>query len=545
MPAPRRRRPGRPGRSESRDVSRRGRPALTLPVVLVLAALLLASCVGDVRDDPDALSSPSLSPSPLSSPEPSGARGGRAAERRALRRYYTQRVAWERCRGDKQCATIEVPLDYRDPAGRAIEIALLKAPAGTRSQRVGSLVVNPGGPGGSGIEYAANAGSYFGPELRQAFDIVGFDPRGVGQSTPVDCLSDDELDAFVAADPDPDTPAEVRASDALVREFGEGCLRRSGDLVSHVSTPEAARDVDIIREVLGDRRLSWFGASYGTFLGATYAELFPERVGRMVLDGAIDPSLSHQRMTLVQARGFEVALRSYVAACVARGDCFLGDTVGEGTSRIRRFLDAVERDPLPAGDRDLQVGNAVLGVWAPLYNEAYWPTLDAALRSAFDGQGAALMLLANAYTSRGPDGYADNSLEALYAVNCLDHASAITSDDVAPLLPRFARASPTFGAIFAYGLSSCAQWPVASAEPLRGRALTAEGAAPILVIGTSRDPATPLAWAEALADQLESGVLVARDGDGHTGYNAGNACVDAVVEAYLVSGVVPQSDVSC
>jgi hypothetical protein len=264
----------------------------------------------------------------------------------------------------------------------------------------------------------------------------------------------------------------------------------------------------------------------------------------MVLDGAIDPSLSNEEMSLVQARGFEVALRAYVGACVDRGGCFLGRTVDEGTKRIREFLDEVERNPVDGSEgRPLEVGNAVLGIWAPLYNEGYWPLLDQALKSAFDGDGRALLSLSDAYTSRGPTGYVDNSLEALYAVNCLDHDDAIPSSQVPALVPEFEKASPTFGAIFAYGLSSCEQWPVDGTR--QPQTLTAEGAEPILVIGTTRDPATPLEWAEALASQLESGVLVSRDGDGHTGYNAGNQCVDDVVEAYLVSGEVPKSDVSC
>ena len=514
--------------------ARRRLGAVALPVVLSVA---LSGCLLTGEEEPEALPSPTLSAKPVPSPS-----GSEAAP--DLERYYTQDVDWSRCRQRLECAEIQVPLDYEKPDGETISISLLRVPAASKEQRVGSLVVNPGGPGGSGIQYAANASSYFGSELRQAFDIVGFDPRGVGESTPVDCLPDEKLDAFVASDPDPDTPEEVDRSDELVREFGEGCVAESGVLASHVSTVEAARDVDIIREVLGDRRLSWFGASYGTFLGATYADLFPGRVGRMVLDGAIDPSLSNEEMSLVQARGFEVALRAYVGACVDRGDCFLGDTVDAGTQRIRQFLDEVEERPIGgSGDRTLEIGNAVLGIWAPLYNEGYWPLLDQALRSAFDGDGQALMSLSDAYTSRGPSGYVDNSLEALYAVNCLDHDDAIPSSEVADLVPKVEEASPTFGAIFAYGLSSCAQWPVEGArEPGE---LTAEGAEPILVIGTTRDPATPLAWAEALASQLESGVLVARDGDGHTGYNAGNQCVDDVVEAYLVSGEVPKSDVSC
>ncbi len=510
--------------------------AVALAVVLLTA---LAGCQVAV-EEPEALPSPTLSSRPVPSPSASQS----PAAESGLERYYEQKVDWQRCRGSLRCAEIQVPLDYAEPGGEAISLSLLKVPAGSRKQRVGSLVVNPGGPGGSGIEYAANTGAYFGPELRQAFDIVGFDPRGVGQSTPVDCLADEQLDDFVASDPDPDTAAELAEADRMIAEFGQGCLDRSGDLAAHVSTAEAARDVDIIRAVLGDSRLSWFGASYGTLLGATYAELFPENVGRMVLDAAIDPTLSTTRTSLAQARGFEVALRAYIGACVDRGDCFLGGSVDEGAQRVRQLLDEVERAPISGdGGRDLEVGNAVLGIWAPLYNDEYWPLLDQALEQALRGEGRMLLSLSDAYTSRGPDGYVDNSLEALYAVNCLDQDDAVDPARIERLVPRFERASPTFGAIFAFGLSGCATWPVEAAEdpgPLR-----AEGAEPIVVVGTSRDPATPLEWAEALASQLESGVLVTRDGDGHGGYNANNQCVDDAVESYLVSGRVPEDGLAC
>ena len=506
---------------------------------VALAVVLLASggCVLSA-EQPEALPSPTLSSKPL--PAPSASK----TPRDELRRFYSQDVTWEGCREEFECARIEVPLDYEDPAGKTIELSLLRVPAARESKKIGSLVVNPGGPGASGIEFAAQAGVYFGSELRQAFDIVGFDPRGVGESTPVQCLPDRRLDAFVASDPDPDTAAELRRADAMVRELGKGCTETSGQLAAHVSTTEAARDVDIVRALLGDRRLSWFGASYGTLLGATYAELFPHRVGRMVLDGAVDPSVSNRRKSLVQARGFEVALRSYVSACVDRGSCFLGSTVDEGAARIRQFLDEVERDPLPGSNgRMLEIGNAVLGVWQPLYNEDYWPFLDQGLQTAFNGDGATLLALADAYVRRGPEGYVSNALEALYSVNCLDEEASLPSSEAMELVPQFEEASPTFGAVFAYGLSSCAQWPVEGVG--LPEVYDAEGAAPILVIGTTRDPATPLAWAESLASQLESGVLVVRDGDGHGGYSAGNDCVDDLVESYLVSGQVPESGVSC
>ena len=511
---------------------RRFAAAAALPVVLVLSGC-------GVLDPGPTPTAPEPAPSTPTAPSSEDTTSSTAAE---LDRFYEQDVDWERCRSELFCATIEVPLDYGKPAQASIDLSLLKVPAGGKA--VGSLLVNPGGPGGSGVEYAANASSYFGEELLRSFDIIGFDPRGVGRSTPVECLSDRELDAFIASDPDPDTHAERRETVELLEGFGRGCVEESGELAAHMSTAEAARDMDIVRGVVGDRKLRYFGASYGTFLGATYADLFPKRVGRMVLDGAIDPSLSTKQMSLVQAKGFEVALRAYVAHCVERGDCFLGGTVDEGTERIRTFLDGIEGEPIAgSGERVLTIGTAVLGIWAPLYNEAWWQYLDTGLQRAFDGDGSVLLALADSYTSRGPDGYTDNSVEALYAVNCLDHDDAIPVSEVPSQVPEFEEVSPTFGAIFAYGLASCSQWPIHT-----GRVpapIHAEGAAPILVVGTTRDPATPLTWARALADQLESGVLVTRDGDGHTGYNAGNPCVDRVVESYLVAGTVPDGPVDC
>ncbi len=517
------------------------RPALRLRAAALLAALALAvagcSALGGAAGDAGASSTPSPRPLPSAS-------GGTTAAPAALRRFYDQRLTWRPCRTGDRCARLRVPLDYAHPDGRTLSLALLDVPAGDPEQRVGSLVVNPGGPGASGVDYAADATTYFGPALRQVFDIVGFDPRGVGRSDPLHCASTQTLDRFVAADPDPDTPAEVRRFDAAQRRFGEGCLADSGSLTRHISTVEAARDMDVLRAALGEPRLTYFGASYGTFLGATYAGLFPHRVGRMVLDGAIDPSLSTLQMSLVQARGFEVALRSYVKSCVDRGGCFLGSSVDAGITRIQDFLAQVERHSLPAtGGRRLAIGNAVYGVWLPLYNKSYWPILDNALKAGFAGDGGPLLTLSDAYVSRGPTGYTDNLMEALYAVNCLDHDDAVPSSKVASYLPRFEKASPTFGAIFAYGLSGCASWPVHT-----GRVpapIHAPGAPPILVVGTTRDPATPLAWARALAHQLDSGVLVTRNGDGHTGYREGNACVDRTVESYLVSGTVPKREVHC
>ncbi len=511
-------------------------PGRTARVRRTAAALLLSG----------ALASCSLLDGDGSSldPEPIGGADPEAAAPAGLEDYYDQELRWRECRSTMECAELQVPLDYAEPDGERVTLALLRSPATDADRRIGSLVVNPGGPGASGVEYAAAAEVFFGAELRSAFDIVGFDPRGVAGSTPVDCLSDAELDTFVAADPGPETLREARAGDALVREFGEGCLELSGDLARHMSTEEAARDVDVLRAALGEEGLAFFGASYGTFLGATYADLFPERVGRMVLDGAVDPSLGSVEQALIQAEGFEVALRAYVASCVEDGDCFLGASVDEGVRTVRELLDRIDADPLPGdSERALTEGWATLGIWAPLYGEQNWPLLDAALAQALEGNGRALLALADQYVSRGSAGYVDNSVEALYAVNCLDRSDAPTVKEALRLVPTFLEVSPTFGRTFAFGLSSCGSWPVDTGKgPVE---LTAEGADPILVVGTTRDPATPLAWAEALAATLDSGVLVRRDGDGHTGYGSGNDCVDDVVERYLVSGEVPESDVDC
>jgi pimeloyl-ACP methyl ester carboxylesterase len=467
----------------------------------------------------------------------------------ALATFYSQHLDWSDCGDGDECATLTVPLDYDDPSGETIGIHVLRRPADDQDNKVGSLLVNPGGPGVPGTTEAANASAYFRDPLLRYFDIVGFDPRGTGASSPVDCLSDTQLDAYLAEDPEPDTRAQERDYVRSARDLGRGCERLSGELASHISTVEAARDMDVLRASLGDQVMTYLGSSYGTQLGATYAELFPDRVGRFVLDGAVDPTLGNRDEALTQAGGFETALRSYVQNCVDTSDsCYLGGSVDEGMQRIRDFLDQVETRPLPTDDdRDLTQGLAVYGIVTPLYNRSLWILLSQALRAALGGDGSGLLRLADLYASRNSDGtYADNSMEAFAAISCLDDPTGIRPGQVEREIPEFEKVSPTFGRTFAWGLVGCRNWPPAanapSSPPL---AVDAAGAAPIVVIGTTRDPATPMAWAEALAEQLDSGVLVKRDGDGHTGYNSGNSCVDGAVESYLIEGDVPADGLSC
>ncbi|MEZ5093249.1 alpha/beta hydrolase [Nocardioides sp.] len=467
----------------------------------------------------------------------------------ALQRFYSQSLDWAACPDESgdDCATLEVPLDYADPAGETIRLALLRHPAAVPRDRLGSLVVNPGGPGAPGTSYAAGAGSYFGRELVDRFDLVGFDPRGAGDSSPVDCLTDAQLDDYVAEDPDPDTTPEIRAFMRSVREFGAGCATHSPAVAAHISTVEAARDMDVLRAALGESTMVYFGASYGTKLGATYADLFPDRVGRMVLDGALDPTLDTEALSLGQARGFQTALDAYLANCVDSSDsCFLGDSVDAGRQTISDLLASIERQPLPGADgRELEIGNAFYGIVLPLYNRSSWFALSTALKAALDGDGSQLLAFSDLYTSRAADGtYDDNSLEANLAINCLDDPSSYSPRQIEGLFGEFEQASPTFGRVFAWGLAACRDYPFQAEDPLTGP-LHAAGAAPILVIGTTRDPATPYAWAQALASQLDSGVLVTRDGDGHVGYRRGNDCVDAAVEDYLVTGAVPEDGLTC
>jgi pimeloyl-ACP methyl ester carboxylesterase len=518
---------------------------VVLVLVLVAAGGLAGLFVWRGAAAPQAThASGASNPSPVPEPSAPARTSPMPSTSRALARFYHQRLQWQSC-GANQCAGLTVPLDYAKPRGRTIRLAVLKVPATDQQHKVGALVVNPGGPGGSGVQYAAAGPVVFGDVLPRYFDIVGFDPRGVGRSTPLQCASTAELDRFVASDPDPDTAAERHQMDREVHALGEGCLHDSGALARHMSTVEVARDMDILRGALGEPKLDYFGASYGTFLGATYANLFPGHVGRMVLDGAINPALSNEKLSLEQAHGFEVALRAYVGNCVSQGGCFLGSTVDEGTRRIRQFLDQVEANPLPTDtSRQLTAGTAMLGIWMPLYVRSYWPQLTAGLQQAMrDHTGSKLLSLADLYTSRGPNGYLDNSLETLYDVNCLDHDDAIPTSQVPSHFPEFLKASPTFGKAFAFGLSTCHSWPIHSGKS--SHALHAKGAPPILVIGTTRDPATPLEWAKALARQLDSGVLVTRNGDGHTGFHQGNPCVDNAVQAYLVRDKVPRNGLAC
>ncbi|MBA3308512.1 MAG: alpha/beta fold hydrolase [Nocardioidaceae bacterium] len=536
------------------------RPRLRRLIATAAAAAVLAAGCGGAEDlvgDDDETTSTSVpteqttsgsTPSPTDqtteeSPDDLPEGIGEGPDGEGLDRFYDQQVTWEGCGSADECAEIWVPLDYADPDGEAVTVRAARNLAGDESSRIGSLLINPGGPGGSGIDYLGYAA--FDSTVTDVYDVVGFDPRGVASSTPLDCLSDAELDEYVSSDPTPDDPGELDEFQADWADFTEGCQTHSGELLGHVSTVEAARDIDIIRAVVGDEELNFFGASYGTYLGATYAALFPENVGRLVLDGAIDPLADPRQAAIDQAAGFEVALTAYLEYCVAQGDCPLGDTVEDSRERLIQLFEEIDENPLPTSSgREVTEGLAFLGVIVPLYSRDSWSYETDALRAALDGSGDDLLFLADLYAERQPDGtYANNGLEAQPAVNCLDHPDDASIEEIQAGGGDFIEASPTFGVAAMWWPYACSNWPVEAAEPHPD--YSAAGAAPIVVVGTTRDPATPYEGAVKLAETLESGVLLSRDGDGHTAYGMGNSCIDDAINTYLVEGTPPEDGTEC
>lgn len=459
-----------------------------------------------------------------------------------LRRYYQQELHWQPCPDSPpfQCTTVKVPLDYAHPDAGDIDLTAARKKATGNGARIGSLLVNPGGPGESGIDFLVGAADGFSPSVRASYDLVAVDPRGVGHSTPVDC----KLDM-------PTTPmgfglnlsadlAEIGAYDEAFKQVADACAQHAGQLLPHVGTLDAARDMDVLRALLGDDRLHYAGFSYGTYLGATYAELFPSRVGRMVLDGAVDPTLDAYRWLLDTAAGQQVAWESFAADCAARTDCPLGHSVEEAGRRLDALQRSLDRAPLRQG-KDISVtrDDLVNAVTTALMT-VQWEQLRAAIGGLLAGDTTALQrLLGTAEESSGSVG------DANYAVNCLSSTSSprFTPEQAQAALPQFLRASPQFGEWWARLLMMCTHWPVPPTQP--AHPLTAPGAAPILVVGTTRDPATPYPWAEALARQLSSGRLLTYDGDGHTTYGRGSTCIETAVDRYLTRGQLPPAGKVC
>ena len=450
-----------------------------------------------------------------------------------LDRYRNQRLAWVPCSKELVCASALVPLDYDDPDHTAITLALAKRPA-TGDRKLGTLFINPGGPGGSGRSYV----TYFNARGLEGYDVVGWDPRGVGGSTPVRCFGAADYDRFLSIDVSPDNAAERRTLIAETYAFRQSCLARSGALLEHVSTETTVRDLDLLRTLVGDSRLHYFGASYGTKIGALYAQLYPKQVGRMVLDGAVNIG----GQSLSQIQGFERALEHFAAwAAQPAQQQPLGASKAAVLKEVQALLQRLDAKPLPVpGGRALSQQQGVSGTLNSLYGRADWAPLLKALAAARRGDGQPLLKLADEGNFRSPDGSYGQINDAFPAVRCQDsRASSVRAAERSAR--QQAKRAPIIGRLAGPDLI-CPLWPVPPA-PKEPR-ITARGAAPIVVVGTTGDPATPYENAEGMARQLDSGVLVTLEGEGHTGYSQ-SVCVRSAVDAYLVDGVVPRHGTRC
>ena len=457
--------------------------------------------------------------------------------------YYAQILEWSDCNEGFECSTFSVPIDYANPADGAMQISAIRKLA--TGSALGSLILNPGGPGGSGIEYTTYAEYVVSETLRENFDMVGFDPRGVGQSTPVECLNDEQTEEYIALDGSPDNQTEIDQVQAMSELFAQSCATNSPDTYKFLDTISATRDIDILRALLGDEKLNWLGKSYGTFLGATYADLFPDRVGRMLLDGAIDPTLTNEQLSYGQALGFELALTRFVDDCATKSDCPLTASGPAGVSQVSDLLIELDANPVTLDDgRLFTQAMGTLGVVGSLYDKQYgWPDLRTNLGLAFADDFSGLASSVDFYTGRQSDGrFKDNSNDAIAAVNCLDRPDRATKDQTVALASEWKKAAPNFGEYLAWSNISCSYWQAeATGIPKKIAAL---GTPTILVVGTVNDPATPYAWSQALSAQLSKGVLLTLDGDGHTAYYQGSNCIDEVVDNFYLTGEA-QADIIC
>ncbi|GGS26715.1 alpha/beta fold hydrolase [Streptomyces griseoviridis] len=510
------------------------RAAAPAASVLLLSSLL-AGCGGDSGTAPDDGDLTRQKLSWQDCPAPSPAQGGGSAPS-----PLPDGGTW-------QCATMKAPLDWDDPDGATIGIALIRARAsGAADRRIGSLIFNFGGPGGSGVTTLPAFGEDY-AKLRTRYDLVSFDPRGVGRSAPVECLDDRQLDSYFQQDATPDDASERTELMDNTEKFNAACEQHSEKMLPNVATTDAARDMDLMRQVLGDDKLHYFGISYGTELGGVYAHLFPKKVGRAVFDAVVDPTQNAEQGSLGQAKGFQRALDNYARDCVSQTeDCPVGDTAQDVKDRIARLLKNLDEKPIPGiPPRRLTQTAATSGIAQSLYSQDLWEYLTEGLTQAYEGDGRILMALSDALNGRGENGEYSNITAANVSINCADDKSRYDAAYVQKKLPEFRAASPVFGDYLAWSMVGCADWAVAGAadHPDVG----APGAPPVLVVGNTGDPATPYEGARKMVDALGPGVGVelTYKGQGHGAYDSKNACVRNAVDGYLLNGRTPKAGTVC
>ena len=535
------------------------RPSI-FTVAAATAAAMLAGCAAAPLPTPSAPDSGEVS-TPLSDDAPAG-----------FEAYYEQSIAWETCSaGDitpplspkpkdiknYQCGTFTAPMNWDDPASEPIEMGIARYVGAPELRDEDGklrppLFYNLGGPGGGAVDsLSAVVTGILTPQIAKSFTVVALDPRGVGTSTPIWCMTDAERDEDNALDTDLSGLSSQEVVDWYDEEMssiGGQCLERNGEILGFVDSDSAARDFDLARALLGVETIDYLGFSYGTLLGATYADLFPTRVGRFVLDGVLDPNLNINEVSAMQTAGMEASLYHWMEACVAGGECPLGDSVDAAKQRLTEFFDEVAEDPLPTADpeRPLTLGLARTAIIGSLYSTASYPLLDQAMGQALGSDdGSALLFLADYFNDRGLDGvYTANSADAFLAINALDYEPVGTLEEWEAAADQIAKENPILGGDFGFASAGLGAWPVPSRATRRP--LTAAGAPDILLIGTTNDPATPYQMALNLHDEMPNSVLLTVEGWDHTAYNSqAGACVVGAVDRFLLNGELPPEGSVC
>ncbi len=456
----------------------------------------------------------------------------------------SEKIVWSPClddpAGKSECGQLAVPFDYDDPNVGSFTLFLTRLPATDGANKIGSMLVNPGGPGFGGSSVAKDAQYYFSSELLDRFDIIGWDPRGTGKSTPaINCI--DQYDEYFGIDSTPETPDEKQAIIDASQKLNDECVKRSGEILPYISTQATARDMDSIRRALGEEKITYFGFSYGSELGATWATMFPKTVRAAVLDGASDPNATSLDQGLAQAKGFEKQLDAFLANCSKRVSCAFHSN-GDAAAALDELIIEIDKAPIVVEANRTPVTQGVMytALAQAMYSDSLWPQLERALADAVDGDGAGLLGLYDEYYQRNPGGTYGNELEAFLAISCLDDPGPTSVAAVDEQIPVFIKAAKRFGASFAYGYS-CALWPV---PPVKRLEITGKGAGPIIVIGTTGDPATPIESSRKAAKALEGGVFLTVTAEQHTGYGL-NPCVVSTVDRYLIDLKVPPANKVC
>jgi pimeloyl-ACP methyl ester carboxylesterase len=458
--------------------------------------------------------------------------------------FVVNPIVWTACDGstntEVECGNIEVPFDYADPEQGSFVLYIKKHNAANPADRIGSMMVNPGGPGFGGSSLADDAEYYFSQDLIDRFDIIAWDPRGTGESTPaVNCV--DTFDEYFGLDSPPETPEEKQALIDASQAFNDKCAENSGTILPFISTKASAQDINSLRLALGEEKVSFFGFSYGSELGTTWATMFPETVRAIVVDGAVDPTASSIQEGMSQAKGFEGQLATFLKQCSERTTCEFHNN-GDAEAAFDKLVLDIDAKPLEVSKDRTLVTQGVLftAVAQAMYSDYYWPQLSEALSAAQGGDGKGILQLYDDYYQRKDDGTYGNELEAFLAISCLDDPGATSTEEVDSHIEDFIAAAPRLGGNFAYGYS-CALWPVKQAARVT---VTGKGAGPIVVVGTTGDPATPLDSTRKMALSLEQGILIVVDANQHTGYGANN-CVVKAVDDYLINLSVPKNETTC